>query len=93
MCASLRFRVRERPEKYFLLSVRRRELYEPGPRFFYYMIDMSINTRNLTVCNSGQYIQVTCLGNFFFALQDLIDKIDSYFQRIAFRRSLLLIGF
>ena len=30
MCASLQFRVTERPEKY-LLSARRRELYAPGP--------------------------------------------------------------
>ena len=34
MFASLRFRVRERPEKYFLLSAWGRELYVPGPQFF-----------------------------------------------------------
>ena len=34
MCTSLRFRVRERPEKYFLLSAWRRELDRPGPQFF-----------------------------------------------------------
>ena len=32
MCVSLRFRVREKPAKYFLLSVY--ESYGPGPRFF-----------------------------------------------------------
>ena len=32
MCVSLRFHVREKPEKYFLLSVY--ESYGPGPRFF-----------------------------------------------------------
>ena len=32
MRASLQFRVT--PKKYFLLSVRRRELYKPGSRFF-----------------------------------------------------------
>ena len=29
--------------------------------------------------------------NFFFVLQDLIDRINSYFQRIAFQINLLLI--
>ena len=47
--------------------------------------------RNLSVCNSGQHTYVTGLVNFFFVLQDLIDRIDPYFQRIAFRRNLLLI--
>ena len=49
-----------------------------------------IHTQNLLVCNSGQYISVTSLHN---VLQDLIDRISSYFQRIAFQRNLLLIGF
>ena len=52
---------------------------------------MNIYTRNLPVCNSGQHTYVTGLFNFFFVLQDLIDRIDSYFQRIAFQRNLLLI--
>ena len=52
-----------------------------------------IHTRNLPICNSGQHMYVTALCNFFFVLQDLIDRIDSYFQRIAFQRNLLLIGF
>ena len=39
------------------------------------MIDMSIYTRNLPVGNSGHYIQITGLRNFFFVLQDLIDRI------------------
>ena len=60
---------------------------------FYYLIDMNIHTENLLVCNSGQYIYTTGLCNFFFVLQDLIDRINSYFQRIAFERNLLLIGF
>ena len=60
---------------------------------FFYSIDMNIYTRNLPVCNSGQHTYVTGLFNFFFVLQDLIDRIDSYFQRIAFQRNLLLIGF
>ena len=34
MSASLRFHVRDRPKKYFLLSVWHRELYGPGPQFF-----------------------------------------------------------
>ena len=60
---------------------------------FYYLIDMNIHTQNLSVCNSGQYIYITDLCNFFFVLQDLIDRINSYFQRIAFQRNLFLIGF
>ena len=60
---------------------------------FYYLIDMNKYTLNLPVCNSGQYTYVTGLCNFFFALQDLIDRINSYFQRIAFQRTLLVIGF
>ena len=35
----------------------------------------------------------TASFNFFFVVQDLMDRIDSYFQRIAFQRNLLLIGF
>ena len=33
------------------------------------------------------------LCNFFFVLEDLIGRINSYFQRIAFARNSLLIGF
>ena len=50
-------------------------------------------TWNLPVCNSGEYIYFTGLCNFFFVLQNLIDRINSYFQRIAFQRNLLLTGF
>ena len=60
---------------------------------FCYLKDMNMYTRNLPVCNSGQYTCVTDLCNVFFVLQDLIDGIDSYFQRTAFQRNLLLIGF
>ena len=60
---------------------------------FLLLMNMNIHTQNLPVCNSGQYIYITGLCNFFFALQDLIDRINSYFQRIAFQRNLLLIGF
>ena len=59
---------------------------------FCYSIDMNKFTRNLPVCNSGQHTCVAGLFNFFFVLKDLIDRIDSYFQRIAFQRNLLLIG-
>ena len=45
------------------------------------------------VCNSGQHTYVMGLLNFFFVPQDLIDRIDSYFKRIAFQSNLLLIGF
>ena len=60
---------------------------------FFYSIDINMYTRNLTVCNSGQHTYVTGLFNFFVILQDLIDRIDSYFQRIALQRNLLHIGF
>ena len=96
MCASFRFRVREKPEKYFQLSAWRREFYEPGPRFFIIWqrwIYIIIYILNLLVCNSGQYIYVTGLCNFFFVLQNLIDRINSYFRRIAFQRNLLLVNF
>ena len=46
---------------------------------------MSIHTRDLPVCNSGQYIYVIGLRNFFFVLQDLIDRINSYFQRVSLK--------
>ena len=81
MYASLRFRVR-------------------GPKnIFYYQRDVEnyrdqvLNfLRNLPVCNSGQHTYDTGLLNFYFVLQDLIDRIDSYFQRIAFQKNLFLIG-
>ena len=57
------------------------------------MIDMSIYTRNLPVCYSGQYIYVTGLHNHFFVRQDLIDRSNTYVQKIAFGRNLLLIDF
>ena len=60
---------------------------------FCYWIDMNIYTQSFPVCNSGQHTYVTGLLNFFYVLQDLIDRIDSYFQRIAFQMNLLLIGF
>ena len=53
---------------------------------------MNIHTKS-PVCNLGQYIYVTGSCNFFFVLQDLIDTIISYFQKIAFKRKLLLTGF
>ena len=71
----------ERPKKYFLLSAWHRELYG----------DINIYTLNLLVCNSGQYTYVTGLCNFFFVLQDLIDRTDSYFQRIAFQTTCFLL--
>ena len=49
---------------------------------------MNICAQNLLVCNSGQHTCVTGLFNFFFVLQDLIDRINSYLQRIALFREL-----
>ena len=54
---------------------------------------MNIYTQNFPVCNSGQHSYVMGLFKFFFVLQDLINIINSYFQRIAFQRNLLLTGF
>ena len=45
---------------------------------------MNIYTLILLVCNSGQYIYAIGLRNFFFLLQDLIDRINSHFQSIVF---------
>ena len=55
------------------------------------LTDMNIYTWNHPVCSSGQHTYVSGLFNFFFVLQDFIDRFD-YFQRIAFQRNLLLIG-
>ena len=93
MCTSLQFCVRERPKKISsIISVAQR-IIRTRSSIFCYSIDMNIYTQNLPVCNSGQHTYVTGLFNFFFVLQDLIDRISSYFQRIAFQRNLLLIGF
>ena len=59
---------------------------------FCYLIEINIYTRNLPVCSSGQHSYVTGLFN-FFVFQDLIDRIDSYFLIVAFRRNFLLINF
>ena len=54
---------------------------------FHYIVDINLYKQNLPVYNSGQYIYVMGLCNFFFFVsQDLIDRINSYFQRIAFLR-------
>ena len=39
------------------------------------------------------FLHVTGLRNFFFVLQDLIDRINSCFHRKALQRNFLLIGF
>ena len=69
-CASLWFRVRQRPEKYLLLSPWRRELYGPGSHFFLFDRHEYIHTANLPVCSSGQHTYVTGLFNFFFDWQN-----------------------
>ena len=76
----------------FIISMTQR-IIRTRSSIFCYLIDMNIYIQNLPVCNSGQHTYVAGLFNFFFVLQDLIDRIDSYFQRIAFQRNLLLIGF
>ena len=54
---------------------------------------MNIYTWNLPAYISGQHTYATGSFNFFFVLQDLIDRIDSYFQKMAFQGNLLLMGF
>ena len=76
----------------FIISMTQR-IIRTRSSIFCYLIDMNIYIQNLPVCNSGQHTYVAGLFNFFFVLQDLIDRIDSYFQRIAFQGNLLLIGF
>ena len=69
-----------------------RRIVRTRPSIFCHSIDMNIykSTWNLPVCNSGQH---TCYGfNLFFVLQDLIDRIDSYFQKIAFQRTCFLLA-
>ena len=51
---------------------------------------MNIYTQNFQVCNSGQHTYVMGLFNFFFVLQDLIDRINSYFQKISEELTFLL---
>ena len=51
---------------------------------------MNIHTQNCQVCNSGQQTYVIGLFNFFFVLQDLIDRINSYFQKISEELTFLL---
>ena len=98
--ASLRFHVRERPEK-FLFSALRRKFYGRGFRD----LDFSLFDKHefahgifcsvllFPVCIAGHHIYVTDLCNFFFIPQDLTDRINFYFQRITFQRNLLLIDF
>ena len=57
------------------------------------VINFLLFGRHLPVYNSGQYICIMGLCNYFFVPQDLIDKINIYFQRKAFQKNLLLIGF
>ena len=49
---------------------------------------MNIYTLNLLVCNSSQYTYVTSLCNFFFVLQCMIERIDSYFPENNFSEEL-----
>ena len=58
-------------------------------RFFLFDRHENIHVES-PVCISGQYTYVKGLCNFFFIFQDLIYRIDSYFQRIAFQRNFLL---
>ena len=80
MCASLWFRVRERPEKCLLLSPWRRELYGPGSHFFLFDRHEYIHTANLPVCSSGQHTYAMGLFNFFFDWQNRFLFSESSFS-------------
>ena len=90
VCSPSILHYRETQKIFSVITVTQKIIWTRTP-IFHYLIDMNISTQNLLVCNSGQY--VTDLSNFFFVVQDLIDRINSYFQRIAFQVNLLLIGF
>ena len=78
-------------EKYLLLTAWRTEVSEPGPQFLLFDRHRYIHTESSALKFWSAYL---CYGfNFFFVLKDLISRIDSYFQRIAFQRNLLVIGF
>ena len=90
VCAFLRFRVREIPEKYFLLSARRRELYEAGPWFL--LFDKYEYRQRIF----RSVILVSIFMLRVYVTLSLFLKIwlkESILQRIAFQRNLLLIGF
>ena len=84
-CASVRFCARERPEFFFYYHWRRK-LCGPGPytnkytNGIFWSVILVVSIFTLRV-----YITFLLLGN-------IIDRINSYFQRIAFYRNLLLIG-
>ena len=52
---------------------------------------MNICTWNLQDCNSGQYIYVTGLHNFFVVLQDFIDRIRTILREYFFRETSFLL--
>ena len=63
MCASLQFCIRERPEKYLLLSAWRRELY--GPRVHFLLFDRHEYTHTES---SGLYFWSAYLCSLFFKI-------------------------
>ena len=82
---------RETRKIFCMISMTQR-IIQTRSSIIYYLIDINIHTQNLLICNSGQYIYMTGLYNFFFVLQDLIDKIHSYIQGIAFQWNQFLIA-
>ena len=77
-------------QKIFSIASVTQRIVQTRSSIFYYMIDKSIYTRNLSACNSGQYICVTGLHNFFFVLQDLIDRILIFREQLFGGTSFLL---
>ena len=83
MRTSLQYCVRERSEKYFPPS---------ACQVLYHLIETNTYTLHLPVCNSGLYNYVMGLYNPLPVLQDMTDRTDSQFKRIAPKKNLLLIG-
>ena len=77
-------RKRETQKISSIISVTWRIIWSRSSNFCY-LIDMNIYTQNLPICSSGQHTYVTDSFKFFFVLQDLIDRVNSYFQRIDFQ--------
>ena len=70
----------------------RRKLCGPSPQFFV-IRQTWINIHGVFRSVILVSILILRVYNFFFVLQDLIIRIDSYFQRIAFQGNLFLVGF
>ena len=65
------------------------ENYTDQVLIFFYLIDMNIFTQRIF----RSVVLVSILMLWVYLTFSLIDRIGSYFQKVAFRRNLFLIGF